>query len=148
MKFIYYLNEQETKISSGLVLTDGNVILGCKVRYGKGYDIPKGIIDKGESPQQACIRETKEETGILVDKRELQSYGRFKSLKGEFAKDLYIFKWMPKILPDINKMYCSSYFYDDNGQRLPEVQGYSYISINEINRKFSNALVRILEKII
>lgn len=33
---------------------------------GKPWGIPKGLIDRGETPQQAAVRETLEETGIVV----------------------------------------------------------------------------------
>lgn len=36
------------------------------------YDIPGGKIEEGETPQQAAIREIKEETGLIVDELKLK----------------------------------------------------------------------------
>ena len=54
------------KVSSGLVITDGKVVLGCK---SYKWDLPKGEIEKNEEPIDAAIRETKEETGLSVNKK-------------------------------------------------------------------------------
>lgn len=50
--------------SAGLVLVkEGEYLL---LHYGAGHwDFPKGHIEKGESPEQAALRELKEETGII-----------------------------------------------------------------------------------
>ena len=43
------------------------------------WDIPAGMIDEGETPEQAAIREIKEETGLTLDKTELWKYNSFVS---------------------------------------------------------------------
>ncbi|MCF8299390.1 MAG: NUDIX domain-containing protein [Saprospiraceae bacterium] len=48
--------------AGGLVRNEKDEIL-CIFRLGK-WDLPKGKIDEGESPEIAAIREVKEETGI------------------------------------------------------------------------------------
>ena len=57
-------------VSAGIIIINSkNQILGCKP-FGKKdnrLDIPKGHIEDGETPYQAAIRETFEETGILID---------------------------------------------------------------------------------
>jgi len=144
-----FLYEDNKKISSGLVLTDDNYILGCKVGYGSRFDIPKGIIDKNETPLNACLRETKEETGLDINPVDLKSYGKFDYLKGKFAKDLYIFKLHTNNLPDIRKMKCNSFFTDRvTGNQKPEVIGYKYIPINEMNKYFTKSMTTVLQKVI
>jgi len=39
------------------------------VRNREAWTLPKGLIEKGEKPEQAAIREVKEETGLLVEAR-------------------------------------------------------------------------------
>lgn len=49
---------------------DYEVVL-VSVRGGRSWCLPKGIIDKGETPETAAVREVKEETGLsgsIVDR--------------------------------------------------------------------------------
>lgn len=45
---------------------DGRLII-VKSPYKRYWAIPGGVIDAGETPKQAAIRETKEEVGITLD---------------------------------------------------------------------------------
>ena len=51
----------ENAVAGGVVLTDGKIV--SITRHGIP-DLPKGHIEKGESPEQAALREVEEETGI------------------------------------------------------------------------------------
>ncbi len=53
------------EISAGGFVWDpkGKKFLLILDQYGK-WAVPKGLIEKGESPEQAALREVKEETGI------------------------------------------------------------------------------------
>jgi 8-oxo-dGTP diphosphatase len=44
---------------------DGRLLI-LKPNYKKGWTIPGGQVDAGESPWQACRRETEEECGLIV----------------------------------------------------------------------------------
>jgi ADP-ribose pyrophosphatase YjhB (NUDIX family) len=48
--------------AGGVVLNDKNELL-CIRRMGK-WDLPKGKVEKGESPAEAAVREVVEETGL------------------------------------------------------------------------------------
>ena len=57
------------ELSCGFIIIDPKElrILGVHpTGHGKVFDIPKGHIEKGETPLQCAIRELKEETGIIV----------------------------------------------------------------------------------
>lgn len=54
---------KKIEAAGGLVINENNEFL-CIFRRGK-WDLPKGKIDGGETPEIASIREVKEETGIL-----------------------------------------------------------------------------------
>ena len=53
--------------SAALVLVDAfDMVLIVKANYKEHWTFPGGIIDPGESPRQAALRETREEVGIAM----------------------------------------------------------------------------------
>lgn len=57
----------------GLLIKDNKILL-TKVK--RGWDIPSGHIEEGETPEQALIREVMEETGATVNSFALLGYMR------------------------------------------------------------------------
>lgn len=58
------------------VTADGRVLLVWQYRFGTGefsLELPGGVIDAGEAPMKAAIRELKEESGAVSDRVELIS---------------------------------------------------------------------------
>lgn len=70
------MNTNDTKSVqsvTGIVIKDGKVLL-ARHTYGVGKDkliVPGGYVEKGETPQEALIREYKEETGIIIEPENL-----------------------------------------------------------------------------
>ena len=59
----------KNRVSSGGVIfrktsTNGFEIALVAVKHGSIWCLPKGIVEKGESPEEASVREVKEETGL------------------------------------------------------------------------------------
>ena len=52
---------------SGVVLNQKGQILLVQRNDSKAWSLPGGIVENGESPDQAVVREVKEETGLDVD---------------------------------------------------------------------------------
>lgn len=55
------------------VLDDGRILMVQQYRHSVGkslFEIPGGIVDKGEDPAKAAVRELEEETGYTADKIE------------------------------------------------------------------------------
>jgi 8-oxo-dGTP pyrophosphatase MutT (NUDIX family) len=50
--------------SAGGVVVRGATLLLISTQEGKRWQLPKGHIEEGETPEQAAVREVKEETGI------------------------------------------------------------------------------------
>lgn len=48
------------------IITQGDKILVVKLTYKDGFEIPGGVLQKGESFEKGLIREIKEETGLRV----------------------------------------------------------------------------------
>jgi 8-oxo-dGTP pyrophosphatase MutT (NUDIX family) len=75
-----YLRRLRSKIGHDLLLLPsvaavikdaaGRILLQEK-SSGEGWSLPAGAIEPGESPEEAICREVREETGILVQPREI-----------------------------------------------------------------------------
>lgn len=68
-KFRFYQNMDPTISVVIPKAGEPNLVLMAKRNQnpGKGkYDLPGGFLDIGETPEQACIREVKEELGITI----------------------------------------------------------------------------------
>jgi len=131
-------------ISAGVIIKNKhNQILRCKP-FGKSdgrCDIPKGQIEDGETPLQAAIRETFEETGIDLNGIDLVEIG-FR--KYQPNKDLHLFTCHYEV-DDLSVLKCTSLF-KYNDCLFPEVDGYEWIDINPIimDRRFNRSLCPIL----
>lgn len=66
---IIMFNGKKTRLRAGmLVVKDGDkILLGEEEAEPGVFSIPGGSFEKGETPIDAAVRETKEEVGILVD---------------------------------------------------------------------------------
>jgi 8-oxo-dGTP pyrophosphatase MutT (NUDIX family) len=75
-----YLRRLRSKIGHDLLLLpsvaavikdgEGRILLQEK-SSGEGWSLPAGAIEPGETPEQAICREVREETGLLVEPREI-----------------------------------------------------------------------------
>lgn len=60
-------------------------------KHGWIIEIMAGMIDKNETPEQAAIRETKEETGITVLPHELKKISEFYVSPGGTSEFIYLY---------------------------------------------------------
>jgi 8-oxo-dGTP diphosphatase len=62
----------QLQASAGALIFDrSGQLLILKTTYKKGWSLPGGQIESGESPWEACRRETFEECGLRVDRAKL-----------------------------------------------------------------------------
>ena len=74
------------------ILPDGSILLQREYRHPIGkwqYELPSGIIDEGETPDQAAVRELHEETGYTV--RKLIPLGSFYPSFGATDEEIFLF---------------------------------------------------------
>lgn len=72
-----WLDTLEKRVSSaGIILEDeaGRALI-VKATYKDHWTFPGGIIDAGETPKQAALREVYEEVGLAIDERTLEFVG-------------------------------------------------------------------------
>lgn len=50
----------------GIIINDANEVLLVEHTYTNGWHLPGGMVDYGESPMSAVVREIREETGLKV----------------------------------------------------------------------------------
>lgn len=61
--------------SACVAVRHGGKILMVKATYKDHWTFPGGIVDAGESPKQAALRETHEETGLALDGNDCELLG-------------------------------------------------------------------------
>jgi ADP-ribose pyrophosphatase len=66
----YYILEYPDWATAFALTEDNKVVMVRQYRHGLGVisvELPGGVIDKGETPEQAIARELREETGYVFD---------------------------------------------------------------------------------
>src|SRR4028118_898920 len=59
----YDMNER----AAAIIINNGSLLLMHRKKPGQEYYVlPGGSVESGETPEEACVREVKEETGLVV----------------------------------------------------------------------------------
>jgi 8-oxo-dGTP pyrophosphatase MutT (NUDIX family) len=127
--------------SCGVIVTDGKRILLGHAARSPRWDIPKGIAEPDESFADAAIRELREETGLVATPGELVGLGVHPYLRG---KDMALFAWELRRLPEPESLTCSSHFTLPNGSVLPEFDRFGLFSRDEALTRVGKNLARLL----
>jgi 8-oxo-dGTP pyrophosphatase MutT (NUDIX family) len=127
--------------SCGVIVTDGHrVLLGHATRSPR-WDIPKGVAEAVENFADAAVRELREETGLVALPDELVALGVHRYLRG---KDLALFAWELRQLPDPKSLTCSSHFALPDGTLLPEFDRFGLFPWDEALARVGKNLARLL----
>ena len=119
--------QKKISLTCGVLITDGaGLLLGHATRSAR-WDIPKGLADDGEELADAAIRETREETGLIIDPAALVALGIHLYLP---RKDLALFLWHQAAMPDLTKLICSSSF-TARGRTWPEIDRFGIFEWND-----------------
>ena len=134
------------KISCGVIVTDGtSIVLGHSTGSPANiHDIPKGMLEEGENPIEAALRELYEETGLTASAGDLQNLGEFAYLRD---KKLYLFLWKVSKMPDIKTLKCHSFFDGPNGEQLPEFNRYSIVPWQEVSNFVREPMYVVLKQV-
>ncbi|MBH1956790.1 NUDIX hydrolase [Candidatus Saccharibacteria bacterium] len=120
-----WYNGLPTKRSSAaMVLRDGDSVLMVKDDYKAYWTFPGGVIDAGESPFVAALRETYEEIGVEVSRE----HARFLSVSYVPEKHGFLDRFHFFFYAEIQR---------DGLAIVPEkgIEDYAWIAISEIGRK-------------
>ena len=123
---------------AGVIITDGERFLighaPNKKNEPNTWDLPKGHVEKGETPYEAAKREAKEEFNVNVEGMELA--GKYKLGKDDF----WIYVSLVNNLPVVANCKCNSYF-DWYGKKLPEISEFRLAKLDDIEGLLYKSLV-------
>jgi 8-oxo-dGTP pyrophosphatase MutT (NUDIX family) len=124
------LSPRQRRLSCGIVLlTEGRELLLCHVTGQRHWDLPKGGIHAGESPCEAALRETYEETGLRLAPGTLLDLGRHAYTA---KKDLHLFAGLSDRL-DTRQLRCESCFVErGSGRARPEMDAFGWFGHSRI----------------
>lgn len=89
LRTLWFITRPTTS-GAKVIVTCGDEILLIKTTYGYSYSLPGGGIKKGETPEEAALRETYEEVGIRLDAvNSLPSFVTFEEFKKDTVYSFY-----------------------------------------------------------
>ena len=130
-------------LSCGLVLLneDGEVLLAHATET-RHWDIPKGAPDPGEDHRDTALRETREETGLVLESHALIELGRFPYRRD---KELHLFAArLRRAEVALDTLTCTSMFNSyHTGRLIPEMDAYRWATADEVPKYASQSLTRL-----
>ena len=130
-------------LSCGLVLLneDGDVLLAHATET-RHWDIPKGAPDPAENHRDTALRETREETGLVLDSHALIELGRFPYRRD---KELHLFATrLRRAEVALDTLTCTSMFNSYySGLLIPEMDAYRWTTADEMPQYASQSLTRL-----
>ena len=130
------------RLSCGVVILNReHELLLCHVTGQNHWDLPKGGIDQGETPLEAAIRETREESGLRLQPDALFDLGRFAYTN---KKNLHLFATlMPRF--DLKELRCESHYLDRySGRQLPEMDGFGWFGFERVGALCTPKMATVL----
>lgn len=135
------------KTSCGiLIVNEFNEILVGHSTGNKFFDIPKGMLDEGETPIDCAIRECMEETSIELNRENLNDLGLFQYNK---EKNLHLFfTEVKKDSIDLSSLVCTSMFEHIYTKKLlPEADSFKWLKLNEIDSDCAKSMAKLLNSL-
>ena len=138
------LSSRRPRLSCGtVVLLESRELLLCHVTGQGHWDLPKGGIHAGETPIEAALRETHEETGLRLRAEVLLDIGQHAYTS---KKDLHLFACLSHRI-DPRELHCPSSFIDRlSGRSRPEMDGFGWFGFDRIERLCTPKLAALLTR--
>lgn len=129
------------QLSAGiLVLHEDAALLLAHATGARHWDIPKGLVDDGETPLEAALREASEECGLTFERDALLELGRYPYRP---AKDLHLFATLASQL-DPAQCHCTSYFRDRFGRWVPEADAFEWVPFARLPERCAKSMFTLL----
>lgn len=128
----------KVKKAAGLVILYKNkMLLGhpTNAKWYNSYSIPKGGLDKGETPIQAAIRETREEVGIVVPPSLINKIEHSFSLQTKKKKNKKIVYYFIVKIDDLSEIGLTQLKIPKNQLQLDEIDWAGFISYKDAVRR-------------
>jgi 8-oxo-dGTP pyrophosphatase MutT (NUDIX family) len=134
----------ETKLSCGLLVL--NELDELLIGHSTGnyiWDLPKGLVDEGETPLNCALREAREEFGLLFTPDRLTDLGRHAYYHG---KDLHLFLVQTTTKEtNLDDLRCTSFFeHPVSGQTLLEIDGFAWADDSLLRRRLGKSMKMLL----
>lgn len=129
-----WLAQQPSRVSSASVIVedDQGRVLVTKAIYKNYWTFPGGVVEKGETPKQAAVREIFEEMGVTVALQSLE-FVSVVDRKSEIA-DTYLFIFRStEVLPSNIEIVLQD----------GEMEGFDFVSRHDVladERRFNEAV--------
>ena len=142
--------------SAGVLVKSGDKVLLCHAtgqKDNRGWGLPKGRVDVGESDSQAAVRETFEECGLRISENDItpltQVEYRSNDENGPVFKTLKIF--LHDGNEDLQKtsLVCTSYFSpywkDNKNVKIPEIDKFKWVTPDEAKTSSMKSIRKIFD---
>jgi 8-oxo-dGTP pyrophosphatase MutT (NUDIX family) len=126
------------EVSCGVILlSPAGMFLARATGTGR-WDIPKGRKEDGETALEAALRETQEETGLILDMHldQLEDLGEHPYLP---RKNLHTFLLRLSEPLLLDECRCSSFF-QFRGRTIPETDAYAWVPLSQVQGKVGKSL--------
>lgn len=114
-----------------LVVNHCGQLLLCHVTNTAHWDIPKGMLDAGETTLAAAMRELREEAGVQFDAARFEDLGSFFYRRD---KRLHLYRVQAgDELGQLAALVCTSFFaHPVSGKPTPETDGFRWAGRDEL----------------
>jgi len=131
----------------GLVVKSSDLYLICHPYGGKKWDIPKGVMEDGESELETAYRETKEETGLnlLEVEGDLSLLGKFKYYGR--SKELVAFLLESERNLTLEILQCMSFIYKGNLKGKPEHDDFAWVPLEDAILMTHKTVSKVFKKV-
>jgi len=131
-------------LSCGVLLfNERDQLLLAHATGNRHWDVPKGLADPGEEPLAAALRETKEETGLVLDDFGWLDLGRNSYRPG---KDLHLFaRRVSTAVVVVADCVCTSMFvHARSGKSLPEADSFGWFGLELLPQRCARSMSTLL----
>ena len=111
--------------SACLIIVHQNQVLMVKASYKDHWTFPSGIVDNNESPLDAAIRETKEETNLIISRSQCNHFCTVFTYSDGNSRDRFNFAFITNFSPT----HQSIHFNDQ------EIEDYAWVGFTQVADK-------------